>query len=175
MPDKTRTCLDLSLTPCGKVAIPHSHVDVCAAGVAVLTVDSVGRRPLLLAGIAGLTIALCALSAAQLLAVGQAATWTSVIALLLYVGCYQVGIFCKVNPFVPFVATSTTYDQDCGTKPHVTPRTAYGLVMDYVVGHIDKHPSVLTVCFLESSKLYWPPHWELGPGRAALGQSAGSL
>ncbi len=54
------------------------------------TVDSVGRRPLLLGGVAGILVALLALATAQLALGGSAATWTSVAALLLYVGCYQV-------------------------------------------------------------------------------------
>eukprot|EP01026_Neomeris_dumetosa_P065428 TRINITY_DN6280_c0_g1_i3.p2 TRINITY_DN6280_c0_g1~~TRINITY_DN6280_c0_g1_i3.p2 ORF type:complete len:354 (+),score=30.96 TRINITY_DN6280_c0_g1_i3:119-1063(+) len=57
--------------------------------VAVFTVESLGRRPLLLAGVSGMVAALFCLSVTQ----GAVATWAiygSLIALLLYVGCYQV-------------------------------------------------------------------------------------
>ena len=59
-------------------------------GVAVLTVDSLGRRPLLLGGVSAIVVALCALGASQISLTGQLETWTSVGALLLYVGAYQV-------------------------------------------------------------------------------------
>ena len=64
----------------------------CCSGLAVLTVDSWGRRPLLLLGVSLLTVALLALSAVNtfLPASSPTATWTSVVALLLYVGAYQV-------------------------------------------------------------------------------------
>eukprot|EP01023_Acetabularia_acetabulum_P013149 TRINITY_DN16287_c0_g1_i2.p1 TRINITY_DN16287_c0_g1~~TRINITY_DN16287_c0_g1_i2.p1 ORF type:complete len:556 (-),score=93.06 TRINITY_DN16287_c0_g1_i2:290-1795(-) len=58
-------------------------------GVAVLTVESLGRRPLLLAGVSGMVVALFCLSVTQG-AITQAAIYASLIALLLYVGCYQV-------------------------------------------------------------------------------------
>ncbi|GBF98053.1 D-xylose-proton symporter-like chloroplastic [Raphidocelis subcapitata] len=64
--------------------------------VAVLTVDKLGRRPLLLAGVGGMVVALLALGLAQGgdgSAEGAAAT-VSVVALLLYVGCYQ----CSFGP-----------------------------------------------------------------------------
>lgn len=52
-------------------------------------VESLGRRPLLLYGVAGLTFALLILSGSYALD-GVAASWAGVFALLLYVGCYQV-------------------------------------------------------------------------------------
>lgn len=52
-------------------------------GVAVFTVDVYGRRPLLLTGVAGMAAALFVLGSVK-------APMLSVIALLLYVGCYQV-------------------------------------------------------------------------------------
>lgn len=57
----------------------------------MLYVDRAGRRPLLLGGVTGMVVALCSLGAANLLLEGGAATWTSVVALLVYVGAYQVG------------------------------------------------------------------------------------
>ncbi|CAL8468142.1 g7681 [Coccomyxa elongata] len=59
-------------------------------GVAVFTVDSLGRRPLLLGGVSAMVVALLALGGSQLVLSGGMATWTSVIALLIYVGAYQV-------------------------------------------------------------------------------------
>ena len=54
------------------------------------TVDSVGRRPLLLWGVCGMVAALLGLSASSLVLGGSLGTWASVIALLMYVGAYQV-------------------------------------------------------------------------------------
>ncbi len=85
---------------CGRLKDGISSADACCRGVllvvqvAVATVDSWGRRPLLLWGVGGLTGALVVLGATQAgLAPGDSAVgaWTSVVALLLYVGCYQVG------------------------------------------------------------------------------------
>jgi hypothetical protein len=61
--------------------------------VAVLTVDSLGRRPLLLGGVFSMVIALLALGGSQIALSGGAETWTSVAALLLYVGAYQARPF----------------------------------------------------------------------------------
>lgn len=58
--------------------------------MAVLTVDSVGRRPLLLWGVGGMTVALVGLGGSSLALSGSVSTWSSVVALLLYVGAYQV-------------------------------------------------------------------------------------
>eukprot|EP00238_Polyblepharides_amylifera_P009327 CAMPEP_0196594268 /NCGR_PEP_ID=MMETSP1081-20130531/77815_1 /TAXON_ID=36882 /ORGANISM="Pyramimonas amylifera, Strain CCMP720" /LENGTH=489 /DNA_ID=CAMNT_0041918479 /DNA_START=387 /DNA_END=1856 /DNA_ORIENTATION=+ len=64
--------------------------------VAVSTVDSLGRRPLLLVGVSCLVVALLALAGIQVLpsdlaeGAGVFLPWYSVAALLLYVGAYQV-------------------------------------------------------------------------------------
>jgi MFS family permease len=62
--------------------------------VAVFTVDSWGRRPLLLYGVSGMVLSLLALGFTQAGPAGGAldgaAAWASVGALLLYVGCYQM-------------------------------------------------------------------------------------
>jgi len=67
--------------------------------IAVATVDKLGRRPLLLGGVAGMVVALLLLTAAQGgvevaaaagAAGGVSAAWVSAMALLLYVGCYQI-------------------------------------------------------------------------------------
>lgn len=63
-----------------------------SAGVAVLTVEDLGRRPLLLIGVSSIVASLLALGGSQLALTGQLETWTSVVALLLYVGAYQVCI-----------------------------------------------------------------------------------
>lgn len=62
-------------------------------GVAVLTVDKAGRRPLLLGGVSGVIVALLLLSGAQ--AVGSESGSTALLsvgALLLYVGAYQARV-----------------------------------------------------------------------------------
>lgn len=64
--------------------------DRCAPGVAVAKVDSLGRRPLLLGGVSAMVVALLVLGAAELLLSGRTESLTSVAALLLYVGAYQV-------------------------------------------------------------------------------------
>jgi hypothetical protein len=67
--------------------------------IAVATVDKLGRRPLLLGGVGGMVVALLLLTAAQGgvdvaaaagAAGGVSAAWVSAMALLLYVGCYQI-------------------------------------------------------------------------------------
>ncbi|KAL5717287.1 hypothetical protein ACHQM5_010321 [Ranunculus cassubicifolius] len=57
-------------------------------GVAVLKVDDLGRRPLLIGGISGITISLLLLSAYYKFL--QGIPIVAVISLLLYVGCYQI-------------------------------------------------------------------------------------
>jgi hypothetical protein len=62
-------------------------------GVAVATVDSWGRRPLLLTGIAAIVASLVALGGIQTGVVpipDGAAAWASLLALLTYVGAYQL-------------------------------------------------------------------------------------
>ncbi|KAK9818055.1 hypothetical protein WJX72_006373 [[Myrmecia] bisecta] len=72
------------------VSVILGIVKFLMTGVAVLTVDSWGRRPLLLTGVTGMTLALMALGGSQFASLGGLATWVSLIALLVYVGCYQV-------------------------------------------------------------------------------------
>ena len=62
------------------------------------TVDSVGRRPLLLGGVSGMVVALVGLGVASIQLQGSAAAWTSVAALLAYVGAYQVRRSCSSTP-----------------------------------------------------------------------------
>ena len=62
------------------------------AGVAVLTVDKGGRRPLLLIGVAGMVMS-AALVGVAVLAAGNsmAVTYLSIVGLFIFVGSYQVG------------------------------------------------------------------------------------
>ncbi|KAJ1693463.1 hypothetical protein LUZ63_010161 [Rhynchospora breviuscula] len=57
-------------------------------GIAVLVVDKLGRRPLLLGGVTGIAISLFLLSSYYTLL--KAIPAVAVVALLLYVGCYQL-------------------------------------------------------------------------------------
>lgn len=57
-------------------------------GIAVLKVDELGRRPLLIGGVSGITLSLLLLAAYYKLL--QGFPIIAVISLLLYVGCYQV-------------------------------------------------------------------------------------
>ncbi|KAI8100437.1 hypothetical protein M9435_006921 [Picochlorum sp. BPE23] len=63
-------------------------------GVAVATVDSWGRRPLLLLGVSGIVFSLFVLGSVQsgqlLPSSPEISIWANVVALLLYVGAYQV-------------------------------------------------------------------------------------
>ncbi|KAL4459129.1 hypothetical protein ABPG75_013994 [Micractinium tetrahymenae] len=62
-------------------------------GIAVATVDSWGRRPLLLYGVSGIVLSLLLLGTAQfgsLPVPPELLAWTNLGALLLYVGCYQL-------------------------------------------------------------------------------------
>ena len=59
--------------------------------VAVVTVDSWGRRPLLLAGVSGMVLSLAVLGAGQAdWTPDYMSTWGSVAGLLVFVGGYQV-------------------------------------------------------------------------------------
>jgi sugar porter (SP) family MFS transporter len=65
-------------------------------GVAIATVDSWGRRPLLLVGVSGIVVALLVLGGIQgdlipfVSSSSDVGIWANVVALLLYVGAYQV-------------------------------------------------------------------------------------
>ena len=62
------------------------------AGIAVVTVESLGRRPLLLVGVAGMIVSLFVLGiSSSLAATSQGFAIAAVLALLAYVSCYQVG------------------------------------------------------------------------------------
>ena len=82
------------------VAVGLGAFKLLATGVAVLAVDKAGRRPLLIGGVGGMSVALTALALAQA-ASGAAppslpgappapAAWAAVAALLAYVAAYQI-------------------------------------------------------------------------------------
>jgi len=76
-----------------QVSVLLGSFKLLMTGVAVLTVDRVGRRPLLLGGVSALTAALLALAALSgdgALAQSDSAATASLACLLLYVGAYQV-------------------------------------------------------------------------------------
>ena len=72
---------------------PADYVRVSVhAGVAVLTVDKGGRRPLLLIGVAGMVLSAGLVGVAVLAAYySMAVTYLSIVGLFIFVGSYQVG------------------------------------------------------------------------------------
>ncbi|CAL9125522.1 unnamed protein product [Musa textilis] len=71
-----------------RVSILLGLLKLIMTGVAVLVVDRLGRRPLLIGGVSGIAISLFLLSSYYTLL--KALPAVAVIALLLYVGCYQL-------------------------------------------------------------------------------------
>uniref|UniRef100_M8B887 D-xylose-proton symporter-like protein 2 n=1 Tax=Aegilops tauschii TaxID=37682 RepID=M8B887_AEGTA len=71
-----------------RVSILLGLLKLIMTGVAVLVVDKLGRRPLLIGGVSGIAVSLFLLSSYYTLFTG--APYVAVIALLLYVGCYQL-------------------------------------------------------------------------------------
>ncbi|GAB2293890.1 Vacuolar glucose transporter 1 [Dionaea muscipula] len=71
-----------------RVSILLGFFKLVMTGIAVLVVDKLGRRPLLLGGVSGLTISLFLLGAYYTFLDNAPAV--AVVALLLYVGCYQL-------------------------------------------------------------------------------------
>ena len=67
-------------------------VNVGMTIVAIWLVDRVGRRPLLLGGLAGMGISLCLLATAFLLGKGTYLGYMTAASLALYVGCFAVGL-----------------------------------------------------------------------------------
>ena len=76
----------LPLNSASQVSIFLGLFKLAMTGAAVFVVDSAGRRPLLLGGVGGMVLALLALGTFY----GGASGVPSVVALLLYVGCYQI-------------------------------------------------------------------------------------
>lgn len=75
-------------TDATRVSILLGLLKLIMTGVAVLAVDRLGRRPLLLGGISGIVISLFLLSSYYTFL--KDAPFVAVVALLLYVGCYQL-------------------------------------------------------------------------------------
>jgi sugar porter (SP) family MFS transporter len=71
-----------------KISVFLGSLKLAATMLSVVIVDKAGRRPLLLAGVSGISASLLALAAYY--SSGQSVPIASVVALLVYVGCYQV-------------------------------------------------------------------------------------
>lgn len=71
-----------------RVSVLLGALKLIMTGIAVLVVDRVGRRPLLIGGVSGITISLFLLSSYYIFFRDSA--FVAVIALLSYVGCYQI-------------------------------------------------------------------------------------
>ncbi|XP_065852988.1 D-xylose-proton symporter-like 2 [Euphorbia lathyris] len=71
-----------------RVSIVLGAFKLIMTGIAVLVVDRLGRRPLLLGGVSGMVVSLFLLGSYYLFLDGAAVL--AVVALLLYVGCYQL-------------------------------------------------------------------------------------
>jgi sugar porter (SP) family MFS transporter len=67
-------------------------VNVLVTGLAIWLVDRVGRRPLLLCGLAGMGVSLCVLAAGFWLGHGPALAWMTAGGLAAYVGCFAIGL-----------------------------------------------------------------------------------
>jgi sugar porter (SP) family MFS transporter len=71
-----------------RVSILLGVLKLIMTGVAVLVIDRLGRRPLLIGGVSGIAVSLFLLSSYYTLL--KDVSYVAVIALLLYVGCYQL-------------------------------------------------------------------------------------
>jgi len=67
-------------------------VNVLMTIVAIRLVDRVGRRPLLLSGLAGMAVSLCMLAIGFTLRPGPAVGWMTAASLSAYVGCFAIGL-----------------------------------------------------------------------------------
>lgn len=96
-----------------QVAVVLGAFKLAMTGVAVLSVDRLGRRPLLLAGVGALTVALlllAELSGPTPPLTGDAGAYASAACLLLYVGAYQVSF----GP-IAWLIVSEVFPQDVRT------------------------------------------------------------
>ena len=96
-----------------QVAVVLGAFKLAMTGVAVLSVDRLGRRPLLLAGVSALTVALlllAELSGPTPPLTGDAGAYASAACLLLYVGAYQVSF----GP-IAWLIVSEVFPQDVRT------------------------------------------------------------
>jgi len=67
-------------------------VNVLMTLIAIWLVDRVGRRVLLLSGLAGMGVSLCVLGLGFLLGTGPALGWLTAASLAAYVGCFAIGL-----------------------------------------------------------------------------------
>ena len=67
-------------------------VNVCMTLAAIWLIDRVGRRVLLLWGLAGMGVSLCLLAIAFLLGKGALLGWLTAASLTAYVGCFAIGL-----------------------------------------------------------------------------------
>jgi len=67
-------------------------VNVAMTALAIWLVDRVGRRPLLLFGMAGMGVSLCVLAAGFLLGHGPLLGWVTAGGLAAFVGCFAIGL-----------------------------------------------------------------------------------
>lgn len=88
---KWACCLDFGVLCFVAAAVGLGVWKLLVTIFAASKVESLGRRPLLLYGVAGLTFALLILSGSYAMDT-VAGSWAGVFALLLYVGCYQVRV-----------------------------------------------------------------------------------
>ena len=76
----------------------------CRAGVAVVTVDKFGRRPLLLVGVGGMFGSTLLIGiACQVAYSSAAATYITIVMLFIFVGSYQV-----TSPLIPWARSKQT-------------------------------------------------------------------
>ncbi|XP_002992213.2 D-xylose-proton symporter-like 2 [Selaginella moellendorffii] len=75
-------------TDATRVSVLLGVFKLVMTGVAVFNVDKLGRRPLLIGGVSGIVVSLFMLAA--FFVFGKGLSFLAVIALLLYVGCYQI-------------------------------------------------------------------------------------
>ncbi|EFJ07313.1 hypothetical protein SELMODRAFT_133784, partial [Selaginella moellendorffii] len=75
-------------TDATRVSVLLGVFKLIMTGVAVFNVDKLGRRPLLIGGVSGIVVSLFMLAA--FFVFGKGLSFLAVIALLLYVGCYQI-------------------------------------------------------------------------------------
>ena len=87
---------------CAGVSVILGIFKLVMTSVAALFVDSWGRRPLLLLGVSNLVVALSVLGGVAFVPSADMLpwlAWVNVVALLLYVGAYQVSFRSPARPF----------------------------------------------------------------------------
>lgn len=85
-----RTELSASASILSSVVI--GAINVAATVVSFRLVDRMGRRPLLLASLTGMTVSLVALGAASELSLGRAGSWLALVSILVYIAAFAIGL-----------------------------------------------------------------------------------